>query len=185
MTEEVMVAKKDTKKIKLIILAVFVIIFGSFIYFLANNLDTPTSYKGGRIGGKSVPDLTLKTMDGKTINLTSLQGKTVFINFFNTWCVPCQEEEPVLDQFIRENSSNPDFVFISIARQDSKENIQNWIDEKKPSQYVVFDDGDISLAFGVTGQPETYAINKNGIVSATLLSRASSKSLDQMLLSAE
>ena len=86
-----------------------------------------------------------------------------------------------VNKVIEANKDNPDFIFISIARQDSKDNINKWISEKNPTQDVVFDDGEISLAFGVTGQPETFAIGKDGIVSSTLLARASQKSLNEML----
>ena len=47
---------------------------------------------------------------------------------------------------------------------------------------MIFDSGKISLAFGVTGQPETFAINKSGVVSATLLARATKASLNEMLV---
>lgn len=172
----------NSSRKKIIFIGLFILIFGSIVLFLFNNLDHPTQYEGGKLGGKKAPSITLKSMiDDKTYSLDDLKGKIVFVNFFNTWCIPCNEEEPVLEQFIEENKDNPDFVFISIARQDSKDNIENWISEKKPTQDVVFDNGDISLAFGVTGQPETFAVNKSGVVSATLLSRASKESLDKML----
>lgn len=161
---------------------VFLVVFGVVIIFLFSNLHTPTQYQGGKLGGKKAPVVKLKSMvSGDTYSLEDLKGKIVFVNFFNTWCVPCNEEEPVLNEFINENKDDPDFVFISIAREDSKDNIKNFISEDDPVQDVVFDEGELSLAFGVTGQPETFAINKNGIVSATLLSRASKASLDEML----
>jgi len=164
--------KKNSKNIRIAMILAFLVVFGVVVIFLFSNLHTPTQYQGGKLGGKQAPTVKLKSMvSGDTYSLEDLKGKIVFVNFFNTWCVPCNEEEPVLNEFINENKDDPDFVFISIAREDSKDNIKNFISEEEP----------VSLAFGVTGQPETFAINKNGIVSATLLSRASKSSLDQML----
>ncbi len=183
MNEEKTQLGKNSKKIRILAILSFLLIFGGVIIFLFNNLDTPTQYKGGKLGGKDVPTINLTSMkDSKSYSISDLKGKIVFVNFFNTWCIPCNEEEPVLEEFIAENKDNPDFVFISIARQDSRENIERWIKEKNPSQDVIFDSGKISLAFGVTGQPETFAINKSGVVSATLLARATKASLNEMLV---
>lgn len=179
---EIVEAPKNSKIIRIALIIVFILIFGSVIFFLFSNLHTPTQYQGGKLGGKAAPTIKFKSMvDNETYSLQDLKGKIVFVNFFNTWCVPCNEEEPVLKEFIEENKDDPDFVFISIAREDSKDNIKAYISEDDPIQDVVFDEGEISLAFGVTGQPETFAVNKEGIVSATLLSRASKASLDKML----
>lgn len=179
---ETIESPKNSKNIRIAMILAFLVVFGAVVIFLFSNLHTPTQYQGGKLGGKQAPTVKLKSMvSGDTYSLADLKGKIVFVNFFNTWCVPCNEEEPVLNEFINENKDDPDFVFISIAREDSKDNIKNFILEEEPVQDVIFDEGELSLAFGVTGQPETFAINKNGIVSATLLSRASKSSLDQML----
>lgn len=179
------VKANNSKNVRIVLILVFVLIFGFVIYFFSNNLDTPTQYRGGKLLDQQAPDIKLKSfVDGTTYTIADLKGKTVFVNFFNSWCIPCVEEEPALKEFIDENKSNPNFVFISIARQDSKENIQNWIDENNPIQDVIFDEGEISLAFGVTGQPETFAINPEGIVSGTFLSRASKGTLNEMLVAA-
>lgn len=176
------VTVKNTKNIRIGLIIIFLLVFGGIVFFLFGNLKTPTQYQGGKIAGKPAPSIQLTSMiDKKTYSIYDLKGKTVFVNFFNTWCIPCKEEEPVLEDFIAANKDNPDFIFISIARQDSKDNINKWISEKNPTQDVVFDGGEISLAFGVTGQPETFAIGKDGIVSSTLLARASQKSLNEML----
>ena len=171
-----------SKNIRVALIVIFILIFGGIILFLFKNLEEPTQYQGGKMGGKAAPQVALMSMvDGKTYTLSDLKGKTIFVNFFNTWCIPCNEEEPVLEKFVEDNKSDPNFVFISIARQDSKDNIKSWISETKPTQDVVFDEGEISLAFGVTGQPETFSINPDGIISGTLLARASEKSLYDML----
>lgn len=179
---ETLQTPKNTRTIRIVLIVVFLAIFGAVVIFLFSNLHTPTQYQGGKLGGKTAPSVKLKSMiSGDTYTLQDLKDKIVFVNFFNTWCVPCIEEEPVLNEFIDEHKDDPDFVFISIAREDSRDNIKNFISKDKPIQDVIFDEGELSLAFGVTGQPETFAINKEGIVSATLLSRASKASLDEML----
>ena len=63
MNEEKTQLGKNSKKIRILAILSFLLIFGGFIIFLFNNLDTPTQYKGGKLGGKDVP----------TINLTSMK----------------------------------------------------------------------------------------------------------------
>lgn len=67
------------------------------------------------IFAKRVPDPSFKTLDGQSHKLSSLRGQIVVINFWATWCGPCQEELPRLSQIAAAYSGKPvDFVFISI-----------------------------------------------------------------------
>lgn len=151
------------------------------VLFFSSRLDSSPTYSGGKALGKSAPNVKLETLDGEIISLGDFKGKRVIVNFFNSWCIPCQEEEPALKEFARQHASDPDFVFIGIVRDDSKENIRQWEKETGAPFEVVFDvDEEAKIAFGTTGQPETYAIDRDGIVRASLLSRASVNSLNKM-----
>jgi len=64
---------------------------------------------------KRVPDPTFKTLDGQSHKLSTLRGQIVVLNFWATWCGPCQEELPRLSQISASYSGKPvSFVFISI-----------------------------------------------------------------------
>ena len=64
---------------------------------------------------KRVPDPAFKTLDGQTRKLSTLRGKIVVVNFWATWCGPCQEELPRLSQIAASYAGKPvSFVFISI-----------------------------------------------------------------------
>lgn len=64
---------------------------------------------------KRVPDPTFKTLDGQSHKLSTLRGQTIVLNFWATWCGPCQEELPRLSQIAASYSGKPvSFVFISI-----------------------------------------------------------------------
>lgn len=67
------------------------------------------------VSAKRVPDPTFKTLDGQSHKLSALRGQTVVVNFWATWCGPCQEELPRLKQIAASYSGKPvSFVFISI-----------------------------------------------------------------------
>ena len=64
---------------------------------------------------KSAPDPAYKTLDGRTQKLSTLRGKVVVVNFWATWCAPCQEELPRLEKLAADYAGKPvAFVFISI-----------------------------------------------------------------------
>jgi len=64
---------------------------------------------------KRVPDPTFKTLEGQSHKLSALRGQIVVVNFWATWCGPCQEELPRLSQIAESYSGKPvNFVFISI-----------------------------------------------------------------------
>lgn len=156
------------------------------VSFLSSRLESSPTYSGGKVVGKIVPDITVTAQDGEEIQLRSLAGKTVMINFFNSWCVPCQEEEPALLEFSRQHKDDPDFVFIGIVRDDSKSNIEAWARDRELPFTVAYDDNEAAaIAFGTTGQPETYVIDANGRVVGGLLSRASVDSLTTLWKAAQ
>jgi cytochrome c biogenesis protein CcmG/thiol:disulfide interchange protein DsbE len=169
---------------KLIRLGIFLLVVGSLIavvIFFSSRLTSQPTYRGGKVVGKVVPDVTVEAQDGSEINMRDYVGKTVFINFFNSWCIPCQEEEPALIEFARQHEGDPNFVFIGIVRDDSRENIEKWAQGRDVPFTIAYDDNEAAaIAFGTTGQPETYAIDPNGRVVASLLSRASVESLNEM-----
>jgi len=73
---------------------------------------------------KRVPDPTFKTLDGQSHKLSTLRGQIVVVNFWATWCGPCQEELPRLSRIAASYSGKPvSFVFISIDESKSRSKI--------------------------------------------------------------
>lgn len=111
------------KKTFLSILAGFALI--SITYPQA---DTTTLAK---VGDKA-PAFICKTIDGKTFDISKLQGKIVMINFFATWCGPCNLELPVLQKNIwSKYKSNPDFELIIIGRQHTDQEVRKFVAGRK------------------------------------------------------
>ena len=111
------------KKVLLSIIGCFAV-----VTFAAAQTDTTTIT---RVGDKA-PVFTCKTIDGKTIDISKLQGKVVMINFFATWCGPCNLELPVLQKNIWDKYKNKDnFQLIILGRQHNESEVSNYVKSKK------------------------------------------------------
>ena len=74
------------------------------------------------IAGKPEPDLKLKDLDGKDVSLADLKGKVVFVNFWATWCEPCQEEIPLLIDMQNKYASKG-FTVVGIAMDNEGKSV--------------------------------------------------------------
>jgi peroxiredoxin len=90
--------------------------------------DASTLLKTGDVA----PVFTCKTVDGKLFDLSKCRGKIVMINFFATWCGPCNQELPVLQETIWEKyRNNPDFVLIILGREHTVQEVRDFVNKHK------------------------------------------------------
>ncbi|TDE27994.1 MULTISPECIES: TlpA family protein disulfide reductase [Flavobacterium] len=116
--------------------------------------------------GQQAPNFTIKLEKGKTINLSSLKGKVVLLNFFATWCGPCMVEMPILQQEVwAKYKENKNFVLMSFGRGHSAEEV-NLFRDKKKFDFPIYADKDKSVynLFATQYIPRNYLIDKNGII---------------------
>lgn len=160
-------------------------VFVGLSIVLALRLDTPSTYRGTALLGKPVPEVELTTFEGDTLALHRMRGQAVLINFFNSWCVPCREEEPALQAFYAEHGAEPDVEMIGIVRDDTESAVRDWVDERGTPWPVAMDPGaQAAVDFATTGQPETYAISPQGVVVGRHLGRATVDDLEALLAAA-
>ena len=136
---------------------------GALFYFFALKRDPQVQPQA--LVGKMVPDLTLPTLaDGRPVRIreAAAQGP-VLVNFFASWCAPCEVEHPVLMGL-----SGGKVRVVGIAYKDGPPNTQAFLTRLgDPFDQVLVDrDGRAGVEFGVTGVPETYVIGRNGVVLA-------------------
>jgi peroxiredoxin len=100
----------------------------SSITLLVAQTDTTTLTK---IGDKA-PLFNCKTIDNKTLDIAKLEGKIILINFFATWCGPCNQELPVLQKNIWDKyKSNPSFELIILGREHTEKEVRDFVKSKK------------------------------------------------------
>mgnify|MGYP002525449828 FL=1 len=80
-----------------------------------------------------MPDITLERTDGTKLQLSSLFGKTLYIDFWATWCPPCCAEIPHLESLYKSLSDNQDVSIISISADQDREAWVKKMDEDKPA----------------------------------------------------
>lgn len=117
--------------------------------------------------GRHAPDftVTLYGAAGQKIHLADLRGKAVVVNFWASWCGPCQEETPIL-QAAWQKHRGDDIVFIGVDYQDKPDAALAFLKQYGVTYPTGPDDpnGAISIAYGVTGAPETAFIDRSGVV---------------------
>jgi cytochrome c biogenesis protein CcmG, thiol:disulfide interchange protein DsbE len=112
---------------------------------------------------RTAPNFTVTDFTtGKKINLTDFRGKTVILNFWASWCVPCQTEAPLLSAYNANNNSS-NVVVIGIAAWDVASDSKTFL-QQYDLNYLNGPDsnGTIAIAYGVAGVPETFIVGPDG-----------------------
>ena len=135
--------------------------------------------------GQDAPAYDLPTLDGGRVRSTDLAGKVVIVNFWNSWCIPCQQEHPALVDFFQRHAADPGFAMIGIVRDDTDSAVRSFVADEGVPYTVALDPGaQASLDFGTRGQPETYAISPSGVIVGSQYGPSTVANLEQMLRAA-
>ncbi len=129
--------------------------------------------------GSLAPPFSARTLGGDTANLMALRGKSVVINFWATWCVPCRTEMPEL-QALHETNGVP-VLAVNLAEPETA--VQRWADEFELSLTLVLDpDRHIAEAYHLRGQPSTYVVAPDGIITHIFYGATTEDTLNAALL---
>ncbi len=115
--------------------------------------------------GAPAPQITVYDPAGHPLKLSDLRGNVVIINFWATWCSTCAMEKPLLNRFYSVFRKYPHFRLITVLYNDSADNARAYL--AKHSYHLPFytDPGDrAAAAYGLTGVPENYVVDKRGIL---------------------
>jgi cytochrome c biogenesis protein CcmG/thiol:disulfide interchange protein DsbE len=139
-------------------------IFLGLVALLAVGLRLNPSEVPSPLIGKPAPafDLPLLTAPGQRFSEKTMLGKVWVLNVWASWCPPCLAEHPVVSQFARSGL----VPIVGLNYKDTREDALPWLNRNgNPFQVVVFDaDGRIGIDYGVYGVPETYVIDRGGVI---------------------
>jgi len=141
-------------------LGIFVIVVG----FLAVGLTLNPRELPSPLVGKPAPDFSLPQLhdQGKVISSNELKGKVWLLNFWASWCEACKEEHPVLTHLAQSGA----VPIYGMDYKDRREDALTWLKQwGNPYPVIAVDEsGRVGINFGVYGVPETYVIDKAGVI---------------------
>ena len=114
--------------------------------------------------GDTMPSFTIVSDNGSKLQSASLKGKVILVNFFATWCPPCQKELAAVQQTLwPKYKNNKDFVLLVIGREHSDADLQKY-NEKKGFDFPLYPDKDRAIfgAFAKNLIPRGYLVGKAG-----------------------
>lgn len=122
------------------------------------------SSQGPALQGKAAPDFRFARPSGRMASLADFRGKVVLISFWATWCPPCQEEMPSMERLSRAMDANR-LVILPFSVDRSWGPVKRFMADNAFSMPVYADfDRNISTLYGTSKFPETYIIDKKGVV---------------------
>jgi thiol-disulfide isomerase/thioredoxin len=126
-------------------------------------------YKEVASVGQPAPNFEYPDSTGKIWRLSDLRGKVVFVNFWATWCTTCKAEMPQKALLSKTMEGKP-FQMLGMLFRDDPANLPDYFRENKVSApTLISPDNDSAKRFGITGVPETFIIDKDGIVREKLV----------------
>ena len=114
--------------------------------------------------GDSAPDFTITADNGRTITAANFGGRLLVLNFWATWCQPCVEEVPSLDQFAKEMAGSG-VVVLGVSVDKDPKLYRNFLERTRVSFMTARDpEARISADYGTFKYPESYIIDAKGKV---------------------
>ncbi len=138
------------------------------------------------IDAEPAQDFTLELLDGGAVTLSEFRGKVVLVDFWASWCTPCRQEAPVLEEVYREYAAGGEVEFIGINIWDLPGNAAAYVEDFGLTYSSGVDaEGVIAIDYGVKGIPEKFFIGRDGIVREKFVGPMRSdtlrETLDQLL----
>jgi len=111
------------------------------------------------------PEISVVSLDNQQLTLASLKGKVVLLNFWATWCPPCREEIPSMLKLNKFMAGKPFQMVCVSVDEGGKQAIETYFKNSGFTLPAYIDpSGQVSKTYGITGVPETFVIDKNGLI---------------------
>jgi cytochrome c biogenesis protein CcmG, thiol:disulfide interchange protein DsbE len=140
------------------------VLFVILVIFLAIGLGRDPHEVPSPLIGKAAPAFQLPQLKdpGKSFSAQQMRGKVWLLNVWASWCVSCREEHPLLLDYAR-SAAVPIY---GLNYKDKREDALEWL-EQLGDPYVLSaadEDGRVAIDYGVYGAPETYLIDRDGVI---------------------
>ncbi len=147
-------------------LAFVVIWFGYLMFFGPRR---PARLENSGMSERAEFDWSVVDLDDKPVSFSSFKGKTIFLNFWATWCGPCVREMPSIDRLARDSRMQGKSIeFVCISTDDDSEKVRRFLKGKNLGMtFLRLGDGKLPSVFYSDGIPSTFLIAPDGRIAAT------------------
>ena len=131
--------------------------------------DHHTAQSAAPSVGKPAIPFELKSLEGKSVGLASFRGKPLVVNFFASWCDPCREEMPLINE-LSAKGAKEGYSVLGIAVEDSRAAITEYARESKLLFLIALDlNSTVKRSYRIFGPPATFFIDGQGIIRDVVL----------------
>lgn len=134
--------------------------------------------------GNLAPDFTLDTLDGKTMRLSALRGKTVIVNLWATWCPPCRAEIPDMVAFYEEaRKNNVEILAVNLTETESSvPNVRRFAEGMKMQFPILLDKkSKVADIYEATVIPTSFIIDEDGVIRKVVTGPMNQKTMRELI----
>ncbi|MDP4163953.1 MAG: thiol-disulfide oxidoreductase ResA [Bacillota bacterium] len=151
------------KKRRLFIRSFILLVLGAAVAYTLYANYTKDDYMNVSVGEKA-PDFVLKDLNGKKHRLSDYKGQGVFLNFWGSWCSPCETEMPYINNQYHQ-FSNKGVQVLAVDIKESNLAVSQFAEQHNLDYPIVIDkDSQVMNEYGIDPLPATFLIDKNGII---------------------
>jgi cytochrome c biogenesis protein CcmG/thiol:disulfide interchange protein DsbE len=158
-----------------------------FVGLLATRKSADTLHADSPLLGKQAPATSGPSFSGpsdQTVSLSQFSGKYVLVNFFASWCVPCQEEQPELKAFSDRHTVAGDASVLGVVYDDKADAVRQFLDDHGGG-WPVIDSSSSKVDWGVRGVPESFLVDPQGYVLYHIVGGVKDSDLETLLAQAK
>jgi len=127
----------------------------------AETEDAADGAGAGAPAAEKAPDFTLERLEGDAVTLSELRGQPVIIDFWATWCPPCEFQVPELNAFYQDHRERVEVLGVSVDTE-GPEVVEAWTEEKGVEYPILLGDEDLARRFGAVGFPTLVIVDAKG-----------------------
>lgn len=174
--------KKKNKASLWVVLALAMMMI-LFIVLLGTRPSASSTEAQSPLLGKQAPFIGGNSLYGSKVSLPHMKGHFVVVNFFASWCIPCRQEQPHLQNFARWATTalgHP--IILGVIFDDSIKATRAFLGFNVNQWPIVQDpNGTFALDYGVNGPPETFVIDPTGKIIAKIVGPVTAKGLENLI----
>jgi cytochrome c biogenesis protein CcmG/thiol:disulfide interchange protein DsbE len=157
-----------TRKIRSLALAIGCALFLALAPAIGGSQHHRTGQNSAPVRGSPAISFELKSLEGKPVVLANFRGKPLVMNFFASWCDPCRDEMPLINELAAKDKDS--YSVLGIAVDDTRAAVTEFVKETKLVFPIALDlNSTVKRAYRIFGPPATFFIDDQGIIRDVVL----------------